>query len=211
MTYDGRPPPSDERDQAWFERLFREHHAAVLRYAFRRVPGEADDVVAEVFATAWRRRADVPAEPLAWLYRTAGHQIQHAQRGAARRYQVAERAQQMTREGAMAPHGEAAPGDLADQVVAAADGQSQVRRALARLKPQDAEILRLWGWEELDARSLGEVLGCRAATARVRLHRAMRRLERALDAEAQAMPGPIGQTRARGPITASTLAWRQDA
>jgi RNA polymerase sigma-70 factor (ECF subfamily) len=40
----------------------------VLAYAVRRVPrDEADDVVAEVFAAAWRHRASVPDPALPWL------------------------------------------------------------------------------------------------------------------------------------------------
>jgi RNA polymerase sigma-70 factor, ECF subfamily len=78
---DGDPP----RGAAWFEQLFRDHHRDVLAYARRRVPGDADDVVAEVFAVAWRRRDDVPPEPLPWLYRTAANHILHARRGDARR------------------------------------------------------------------------------------------------------------------------------
>ena len=34
------------RDEAWLEGVFRAHHRAVLAYAARRVPDEADDVVA---------------------------------------------------------------------------------------------------------------------------------------------------------------------
>ena len=59
-------------DAAWFEDLYRTHHPAVLRYAVRRVgPDDADDVVSEVFATAWRRRTAVGEPPLPWLYRAA--------------------------------------------------------------------------------------------------------------------------------------------
>ena len=50
------------------ERLYREHADAVYRYALRRDPGGAEDLVAEVFLVAWRRLDDVPAEAeLPWL------------------------------------------------------------------------------------------------------------------------------------------------
>jgi hypothetical protein len=40
----------------------------VYRYAVRRQPDAADDVVAEAFLAAWRRLDDIPAEAeLAWL------------------------------------------------------------------------------------------------------------------------------------------------
>src|SRR5665648_436363 len=57
------------RDSDWFEALFLECGNKVLAYATRRCPGDADDIVAEVFATAWKYRSNVPAEPLPWLYR----------------------------------------------------------------------------------------------------------------------------------------------
>jgi RNA polymerase sigma-70 factor (ECF subfamily) len=54
--------------QERFERLFREHGDAVYRYAVRRDPGAAEDVVAEAFLVAWRRLDDVPrGAELPWL------------------------------------------------------------------------------------------------------------------------------------------------
>lgn len=61
-------------DQVWFEGIFRTHAPAVHRYFVRRTHvGEVDDLTAETFVVAWRRRADVPdGAELPWLYRTAG-------------------------------------------------------------------------------------------------------------------------------------------
>jgi RNA polymerase sigma-70 factor (ECF subfamily) len=72
------------RDKDWFEALYREHHAAVLSYARRRGV-EPDDLVAEVFATAWRSRDRVPDAPLPWLLRTARNHLLHEARSQARR------------------------------------------------------------------------------------------------------------------------------
>ncbi|MBN9631099.1 MAG: hypothetical protein J0I18_10870, partial [Actinobacteria bacterium] len=48
-------------DADWFTGIVREHATALVRYFARRGPRQdADDLAAEVFATAWRRRADVP-------------------------------------------------------------------------------------------------------------------------------------------------------
>lgn len=64
-----------------------------------------------------------------------------------------------------------------------------LRRALARLGEDDAEILRLWAWEQLEPAEIASVLGISAAASRVRLHRARRRLEAALTAQAH-LPAP---------------------
>ena len=66
--------PPDERETR-FEALFDAHREAVRAYMWRRDPELADDVTAETFLVAWRRLADVPAEPLPWLIgvaRTSG-------------------------------------------------------------------------------------------------------------------------------------------
>src|SRR5699024_798792 len=74
-------PPADPaggdgvRDDGWFSELYRQHATAVYRHFVRRAPAEdAEDLAAEVLATAWRRRDDVPeGAELPWLYRTAGY------------------------------------------------------------------------------------------------------------------------------------------
>ena len=61
------PEPADPTatsvETAWFTEVVREHSTALVRYFARRGPRQdAEDLAAEVFATAWRRRADVPRE-----------------------------------------------------------------------------------------------------------------------------------------------------
>jgi RNA polymerase sigma-70 factor (ECF subfamily) len=55
-----------------------------------------------------------------------------------------------------------------------------VLAALAALRRSDQEALRLIEWEQLDVAAAAQVMGCSAATFRVRLHRARRRLACAL-------------------------------
>ncbi len=71
--------------EARFEALYREHYAAVMRFARRRTdPQTAEDVTAETFAIAWRRLDRIPAhKPLPWLYVTAGHELANRRRKAA--------------------------------------------------------------------------------------------------------------------------------
>lgn len=88
------PPPGRDR----LEALFNAHHAQLLAFAVRRIgPDEAEDVVAEVFAAAWRRRDDLPAEPLPWLYQTARNAILHSRRSYSRRANLVDAAASVAR------------------------------------------------------------------------------------------------------------------
>src|SRR5665647_1824138 len=126
----GRMSEDAGRDSDWFEALFLECGNKVLAYATRRCPGDADDIVAEVFATAWKYRSNVPAEPLPWLYRTAAHQIQHSHRSRSRRAALASRSTQMDEPGRD-------PTDIADGVIAQVDRETAVARVMADLSPRD--------------------------------------------------------------------------
>ena len=54
-------------DVARFTGLYERYYQSVWAYVVRRIPagGDPGDVVAEVFATAWRRLDGVPAEKVA--------------------------------------------------------------------------------------------------------------------------------------------------
>ncbi|MGB7981220.1 MAG: sigma-70 family RNA polymerase sigma factor, partial [Candidatus Nanopelagicales bacterium] len=52
--------------------------------------------------------------------------------------------------------------------------------ALDDLAETDAELLRLWAWEQLEPAEIAAVLGCSPGTARTRMHRARTRLRVAL-------------------------------
>ena len=162
------------RDSAWFEALFRQHGNRVLAYATRRCPGDADDVVAEVFATAWKYRSKVPVDALPWLYRTAAHQVQHSHRGRSRRAALASRSARLDEPGRHPP-------DVADDLAAQMDRVAAVARVMAALPPPDAEVLRLWAWEQLSTDEIAYVLVISSTAARVRLHRARRRAEALLE------------------------------
>ncbi|MBI4942797.1 MAG: sigma-70 family RNA polymerase sigma factor [Actinobacteria bacterium] len=171
------PPARAGRDEAWFEDLFRRSHCAVLAFARRRVPEDADDVVSEVFSVAWRRRDEVPEEPLPWLYRVAHHEVLHSRRGEARRARNAQAAVEH-----LGPEQTAA--DMGEHVADRLDSRALIRPALDLLPDADQELLRLWAWEGLEPQEIAYVLGCTRGATRVRLHRALRRLRRAVLAAA---------------------------
>lgn len=156
-----QPGADDGRDEAWFEDLYRTHHTAVLAYARRRGV-EPDDLVA-----AWRHRDRVPEAALPWLLRTAHNHLLHEARAQGSRARLELRA----------PSSLGRADDLADDVAARTDAQVTITEALAKLSPADQEVLRLVAWEQLDTAAVAYVLECSEVAARVRLHRATRRLQ----------------------------------
>ena len=48
-------------------------------------PAEADDLVAEMFLTVWRRFDELPADPLPWVLRIARGVLANRRRGNERR------------------------------------------------------------------------------------------------------------------------------
>ena len=145
-----------------FETYFRRFGAPVHSFALRRADAEtAQDVTAETFLVAWRRRAEMPAEPLPWLYGIARGVLANDRRAGDRRSRLAARvAAQPAPVGSSADH--------------------EILRALAVLRENDREALLLSAWEGLSASQAGKVLGCTPAAFAVRLHRARRRLESVL-------------------------------
>ncbi|HEV2999433.1 MAG TPA: RNA polymerase sigma factor [Solirubrobacteraceae bacterium] len=159
----------DHARRARFERLYDAHYAPVLAYALRRSERSvAHDVAAETFLVAWRRLDDVPADAAPWLYGVARRVLANERRGAGRRAALAERLRQLP---ARRPPGEALEGA----------GSGSLAEALARLPERDREALMLVAWEGLSTAQAARAMGCAPAALRVRLHRARRRLARALD------------------------------
>ena len=148
-----------------FDDLFASYSRDVVAYCGWRTvsPSDAQDAVAEVFLTAWRRLEDVPEgeDARVWLYATARRVIANQRRSSRRRGALQER---LAVEAAATPGAEDADGD-----------ESLVHEVLARLGPRDREVLLLAEWEGLTPAQIGVVLGCLTVTARGRLHRARSR------------------------------------
>jgi RNA polymerase sigma-70 factor (ECF subfamily) len=150
-----------------FREMYTRHYDAVLRYAWRRVGADAaPDVAAEVFTTAWRRMADVPRQPLPWLYGVARNVVANHARGRQRADRLLARVPRTTE-----------LRDIGDQVTSG----SVIRQAWQSLGPGDRELLALIGWEGLTVGEAARALGCTAAACSVRLYRARRRLRGALE------------------------------
>lgn len=140
---------------------------AVSAYLARRVEREAvDDLAADVFAIAWRKRHAVTAgEELPWLYRIASYLVaNHRRRQSARISAFAILA---------AP--DSAPS--AEDVVL---GDLALADAWQALRPRDREVLALAVLEDIPVSALALALGITPNAVSVRLHRAKRALAAAL-------------------------------
>lgn len=177
--------------EADFETLCRDHWPAILSYALRRTPGAADagDVVAEVFAVAWRRRDEVPAGAAArpWLFGVARLVVANQRRGRVRRSRL---------QGRLAEVGQVLAPDPAD-VVAVGEQQRELLAALGQLAEQDRELLTLVAWDGLTPTEAAAAVGVSPATGRVRLHRARQRLRKKIEDSPQRQAGP-GQVEVDG-------------
>lgn len=150
--------------------LYERYAGDVHRYALRRSNREtADEITAQVFMVAWRRRSALPEDPLPWLYGVARRALAEHRRGAARRNRLRDRLRGTAIEEAPGP-------ELVDDDLA---------RALERLSHRDREALRLRYWEELEPAEIAQAMDCSRATMGVRLHRARLRLRRELEAADQ--------------------------
>lgn len=162
--------------------LWRAHAPAVVRYARRRVPpAEVDEVVAETFVIAWRRIGEVPDAPLPWLLSVCRGVSANTRRASRRREALEDR---FTAAQATDPP----PG------VVSLGLSGSVADALARLDPDDRELLTLVAWDRLSRQDAAAAIGCSPGTLAVRLHRARRRLR----AELEGRPGSQPNTTRSG-------------
>lgn len=150
-----------------FAATFRAHYQDLYRYAVRRCAStqDAEDLVAETFAVAWRRREDLPPrdEVRLWLFGTARLLRMNLHRATTRRQRLAARL------------GMERVGDHQPEVVTQV-GDEGLARALRALTDDDREVLLLTAWEGLDGSEVATVLGVSHAAARKRLERARTRL-----------------------------------
>ncbi|MHB8233474.1 MAG: RNA polymerase sigma factor [Solirubrobacteraceae bacterium] len=154
--------------EADFERMFIEHHDAVHCYVARRLVADAvQDVVSETFLTAWRRHGELRGDPLPWLLGVARRATANHLRGDARRGALHTRLS--------AEHYVCTPRDP--------EPESRLTVALLALPERDREALLLIAWDGLDNRVAASVMGCSTAAFAVRIHRARRKLAKALHTE----------------------------
>lgn len=160
-----------------FAALYDRHAAVLHRYVARRLgPGAADDIVADTFLDAFRRRQryDITmrdARP--WLYGIAANLIGKHTRSEIRMLRA------YARTGAD-PVLTGTEADEADSRVASAAVQRELAAALAGLGPGDRDVLLMVAWADLSYTEIATALRIPAGTVRSRLHRARTRIRAAL-------------------------------
>ena len=158
---DDGPDEGTVEARARFETIAREMVEPLRRFLARRTdPATADDALAETLLVCWRRYDELPAEPLPYAYGVARRCLANAERGARRQRRLAGRIATIDPPREM-------PGPV---------GDDRLAEALAALRPEDAELLRLWAWEQLTAGEIATVLDISANAASIRLHRAKEKL-----------------------------------
>lgn len=171
-----QPQQAPER-VARFEELIELVGEPLRRYALRRLdPAAADDALAEAFLVLWRRLDDVPVgAELPWSYGVLRNCVANEARSARRRAGL------LVRLSGQASQASADSFAGADPVLGA---------ALARLRPAERELLRLWAWEDLAPADIAVVLGTSPNAVHIRLHRARRRMAELLEEERKTEADP---------------------
>jgi RNA polymerase sigma-70 factor, ECF subfamily len=171
----GSPTP-----ESHFASLFDAHFADVWRFTRRRCDSsqDADDVTAETFAIACRRRDHVPpAAARPWLFGVARRVLANHRRSVDRQERVRARL-----------------AETADQAVPA-DGQTEphdaIWEALAALSADDRELLVMRAWDELSVTEMASILGCSPNAVSLRLFKARRRLAHELGRKGDAAAGQV--------------------
>ncbi|WP_306215865.1 RNA polymerase sigma factor [Actinoplanes sp. RD1] len=154
-------------DEEHFNALFAAQFPDVWRFARRRtVSGsDADDVTAETFAVAWRRRASIPVpDARLWLFGVARNVLANHRREGQRRERLHLRLVSTDAPAAVEPPGT----------------HDELWAALAALGEDDRELLLMRAWDGLSAGEIATVLGVPAATVSSRLYKARAKLDREL-------------------------------
>ncbi|MEV4751047.1 RNA polymerase sigma factor [Streptosporangium sp. NPDC049248] len=158
-------------DPEQFAVLFDRYAHQIHHYVARRLSTQAaDDITAETFLAAFRRRDSYNlARPLArpWLYGIATTLVARHRRDEERFLRA------LSRTGV-----DPLPEPMADTVlsrVAAQEEERRIAKALAGLSRGDRDVLLLVAWGDLSYEEVAQALGVPVGTVRSRLHRARKK------------------------------------
>ena len=187
------PPDPDDADDAddaaliersWhdpeaFAWLYDRHAVRLHRYVARRLGGgHADDIVADTFLDAFRKRHRYDltvADARPWLYGIAANLIGKHGRSEVRMLRA------YARTGADPVLAQAATSmDEADGRISSAAVRRELAAALAGLAAADRNVLLMIAWADLSYAEVATALGIPVGTVRSRLHRARGRIRASL-------------------------------
>ena len=158
----------DEARRERFEALVPALVDPLRRFLARRTdPATADDVLAETLLVCWRRLDELPEEPLPWAYGVARNCLANATRGVRRQERLVARIAVVD-----PPRASTSGPDEGDD--------PDLDDAIGALREEDAELLRLWAWEQLTPAEIAAVLDVTPNAVSIRLHRARQRLREEL-------------------------------
>lgn len=164
-----------------FRRLFAAHHRDLHAYCLRRLPvDDANEAVADIFLTAWRRMEQIPTgdETRLWLYGVARNVVRNWQRGDRRRLRLAAKMGSLT----------SPPAEPPEVHVIRSEEHQQVVDAISTLREHDQEVIRLKIWEGLSNAEVGSVLGITDKAVEARYTRSIKKLHKQLAATTAAIP-----------------------
>lgn len=169
--------------------LFEAHFADIWKFVRRRCGSsqDADDVTAETFAVAWRRRDELPDENVRlWLFGVARRVLANQRRSAQRQEKVRLRLAEATTEGVSTD--------------VPRESSEDMRRALDRLSADERDLLIMQAWDGLSIGEMAILLGCSNNAVSLRLFKARRKLARELQRKENLGSGhvPGGSLSAEG-------------
>lgn len=164
------------------DQWFRLYAGRVLPYLLHRTdPQTAQDVLQEVFVTAFTKVDHVPDPPIGWLFGTARRLLANRYRGNRRHDALIDRLL-----------------DEVGQIEAALEADRYdlklaFAQTMATLSASDREVLTLTGWYGLTPTEAAAALDCSSSAYAVRLHRARKRLGAALEEAGYHGDSPAGR------------------
>src|SRR6185437_8318072 len=156
-----------------FAALYDRYAAQLYRYAYRRIgAAAAEDVVAEAFLAAFRRRhtydlSRPDARP--WLFGILTRELGRHERAERAHYRALARAAPATPE--------ESPADAVAARVSAGAARTQLVTALEALPARDRDVLLLVAWGGFTYDEVASALGIPVGTVRSRLNRARRKVQ----------------------------------
>jgi len=178
------------REPDCFATIFDRHADEILRYAHARLgPDLAEDVTAETFLTAFRRRDSYDtdrADARPWLYGIAIRLIGKHRRAEGRYRRMLQVVPPDRLDEDL--------GDRSADRVTAQQLRPRLAEVLGGLRAQDRELLLLIAWAGLSYEEAAQALGLTTAAVRSRLNRIRIRTRRALGGDNPAHRTDDGET-----------------